>query len=74
MLLSQQADFWNVEDLTAFGDGTCNIAEVLTALAAHLGAVTPHFIWLLHHRERMPRMSHLPCAGYLSYPPAQSGL
>src|SRR5439155_10231686 len=34
-------------------------AEVLTALAADLGTVTHHFIWLLHHTERVPRVSRL---------------
>jgi hypothetical protein len=35
------------------------MAEILTALAADLGTVTHHFIWLLHQRERVPSMSSL---------------
>src|SRR5712692_1384751 len=59
MLLGQEADFRHVQDLTAFCDAAWDMAEVLTALAADLGTVTHHFIWLLYHRERVPRMSRL---------------
>ncbi len=59
MLLCQQADFRHVQDLTAFGDDAWDSAEVLLALAADLGTVTHHFIWLLHHRERVSRVSRL---------------
>ena len=59
MLLGQQANFRHVQHLTAFCDAAWDSAEVLTALAAHLGTVTYHFIWLLHQRERVSRMSRL---------------
>src|SRR5712692_7692720 len=59
MLLGQQANFRHVQDLTAFCDAAWDMAEVLTALAADLGTVTHHFIWLLYHRERVSRMSSL---------------
>src|SRR6266567_5359814 len=59
MLLGQQANFRHVQDLTAFCDLAWDSAEVLTALAADLRTVTHHFIWLLHQRERVPRVSHL---------------
>src|SRR5260370_33420404 len=59
MLVCQDADFRHVQDLTALGDATWDCAEVLPALAAHLGTVTHHFIWLLYHRDRVPRMSRL---------------
>ena len=57
MLLGQEVDFRQVQDLTAFCDAAWDSAEVLTALAADLGTVTYHFIWLIHQRERVPRMS-----------------
>src|SRR6266851_2375798 len=59
MLLCQEANFRHVQDLTAFCDAAWDTAEVLTALAADLGTMTHHFLWLLHHRERVPRMSSL---------------
>jgi hypothetical protein len=59
MLLGHEADFRHVQDLTAFHDDTWDTAEVLTALAADLGTVTHHFLWLLYHRERVPRMASL---------------
>ena len=59
MLLGQQAHFRQVQDLMAVCDAAWDTAEVLTALAADLGTVTHHFIWLLHHRERVPSMSRL---------------
>ncbi len=59
MLLCPEADFRQVQDLTAFYDAAWDRAETLTALAADLGTVTDHFIWLLHHRERVSRMSSL---------------
>jgi hypothetical protein len=60
MLLGQQANFRHVQDLTAFCHAAWDTTEVLTALAADLGTVTHHFIWLLHQRERVPRMPSLP--------------
>src|SRR6266700_1725646 len=60
MLVGQEADFRHIQDLTAFGDDAWHSAKVLVALAAHLGPVTHHFIWLLHHREGVPSMSRLP--------------
>jgi len=60
MLVGQQAHFRHIQDLTAFGDTAWDSAEVRTALAAHLGAVTHDAIWRLHHRERVPSMSRLP--------------
>ena len=57
MLLGQEVDFRQVQDLTAFCDAAWDSAEVLTALAADLGTVTYHFIWLIHQGERVPRMS-----------------
>src|SRR5712692_5016363 len=59
MLLGQQANFRHVQDLTAFCDAAWDSAEVLLALAADLGTVTHHFIWLLYHTERVSRMSSL---------------
>jgi hypothetical protein len=59
MLWCQQANFRQIEDLTTFGDATWDSTEVRTALAADLGTVTYHFIWLLHQRERVPRVSRL---------------
>src|SRR5712692_157585 len=59
MLLGQEANFRQIQHLTAFCDAAWDSAEVLTALAAHLGTVTHHFIWLLHQRERVPSMSRL---------------
>src|SRR5207248_1927669 len=49
----------HIQDLTAFCDAACDSAEVFTALVADLGMVTHHFLWLLHQRERVPRMSRL---------------
>jgi hypothetical protein len=59
MLVCQESDFRQVQDLTAFCDDAWDTAEVRTALVADLGTVTHHFIWLLRHRERVPRMSSL---------------
>ena len=49
MLLGQEVDFRHIQDLTAFCNAAWHSAEVLTALAADLGTVTYHFIWLLYH-------------------------
>src|SRR6266446_33084 len=59
MLVGQETNFRHVQDLTAFGDAAWDSAEVRTALAADLGTVTHHFIWLLYHTERLPRVSRL---------------
>ncbi len=59
MLVYHEADFRQIQDLTAFCDDTWDMAEILEALAADLGTVTHHFIWLLYHRERVPSMSSL---------------
>src|SRR5579863_209940 len=59
MVLGPQANFRHVEDLTAFCDGAWDPTELLMALRADLGTVTHDFIWLLHHRERVPRMPSL---------------
>src|SRR6266567_3649015 len=59
MLLYHQANFRHVQDLTVFCDDAGDSAEVLTALTANRGTVTHHFIWLLHHQERVPRVSRL---------------
>ena len=57
MLLGQEANFRHIQDWTAFCDAAWDSAEVLTALAADLGTVTYHFIWLLYQRKRVPRVS-----------------
>src|SRR5260370_39114438 len=49
----------HVQDLTAFGKAAWDSAEVLPALATHLGTVPHYLIWRLDHRERVPRMSRL---------------
>src|SRR5271157_3627776 len=59
MLLGQKANFRHIQHLTAFCNAAWHSAEVLTALAADLGTVTYHFIWLLYQRERMPGVSRL---------------
>src|SRR6266853_746168 len=59
MLVGQQANVRQVEHLTAFCDPAWDTAEVLTAQTAYRGTVTYHFIWLLHHREGVPRVSRL---------------
>jgi hypothetical protein len=59
MFLDQQANFRHVQDLTAFCDAAWDSAEILTVLAADLGTMTHHCIWLLHHRQRVPRVSSL---------------
>src|SRR5712692_355123 len=59
MLLGPEADFRQVQDLTAFCHTAWDSTEILMALAADLGTVMHHFIWLLHQRERMSRVARL---------------
>src|SRR5579864_6626444 len=60
VFMGQQADFWDIQDLTAFGDGAGNRAEIRLTFSADIGTVTDHFIRLLFHRECVSRMSRLP--------------
>src|SRR6266516_2531354 len=45
MFVYQEVDFRHIQHLTAFCQVTWDLAEILTALAAHLGTVTQHGIW-----------------------------
>ena len=44
---------------SAFYEKAWKTVEVRTALVTNLGTMTHHFIWLLYHREGVPRMSSL---------------
>jgi hypothetical protein len=59
MLLAHEADLRHVQDLTVFDDPAWDTAEILMALAAHLGTVMHHCIWLFHQTERVPGMPSL---------------
>jgi hypothetical protein len=59
MLLNLQADFWQIQDLTAFGDRACHGAEVLSTLLTDRGGVTDHLIRVLYHHESLSAVSWL---------------
>jgi hypothetical protein len=59
MFLSSQANFWQVEDLTAFDHGPCELAEVLPTLLTDFPTMPNHFLWLLYHQEGLSRVSRL---------------
>src|SRR5262249_32820417 len=41
------------------GHAACHSAEVLTAVTAHPGTMTHHFLWLLYQTEHVSSMSRL---------------
>src|SRR5450755_463082 len=59
MLLSSQADFWHIEDLTAFDHGPCKRAQILPTLGADFRTMLKHFLCWFYHQEGMPRVSRL---------------
>src|SRR6266487_350176 len=74
MLFCQETHFRHVHDLPTVCHTACYIAEVRTALATHLGTVTHHLIWLLHHRKGVSRVPRLTSRTLASWTTRTAGL
>lgn len=73
MFVGQQANLRHIQDLTAFGNAACDRAQIVTTLLAHLGMMTHDLVGLLHHQERLPRVSRLTSRLLAARPPRPAG-